>query len=281
MAKKQQNGGNLRCAVNKKALKNARAQEAQARAREEQRREDREKSRRMGSVFLASFLALIALFCLYTLIHTLFFPAASLSELRSDLLFVSLVALPYLIAAGAVLIHRLNQKRRSAYSERGRRLSGALYLLVLLGCFALFGVQLLTGPRDASQAGVCTQTVQALEESGLPVTKPETIPAFRSLLEWSLETELDCGRSLVLLHAHTEGSGLIPAAFLKQAERDYGEYRDAGSGCRIWEPRDTGGTFRAAVALSGTGSVTVWELQGPREELERLIGVLSTQADTP
>ena len=95
MAKQQKQSENVRYAVNKNALKNARAQAALEQAQQEARMEKREKSRRMSTAFLLGVLGLIGLFCLYTLLRTLLIRrAASLEDLRANLLFVSVVAIP-------------------------------------------------------------------------------------------------------------------------------------------------------------------------------------------
>ena len=62
MAKQKQQSENIRYAVNKKQLKQAREKAAQEREVLEKRASNREKSRRMGTVFLYGVLALIALF---------------------------------------------------------------------------------------------------------------------------------------------------------------------------------------------------------------------------
>ncbi len=272
----KQKNSTERYAVNKKLSKKEREAAARREQEEQQRRaENAQKSARMGSAFLYGFLALITVFFLYLLIRTLFFPSASVTELRSNLLFLSLAGIPYLVAAAAVVIRRLNRKRRIEYSDRGRRLATALYLIVLLGCFAVFGIQMGSGRQDGADSPVYTAVREALGQSGLTVTEPEEVPAFRSMLEYSLETELGCGQSKLLLNYHSAGTGMIPARFLVQAAHDY---RDCPlteeDGLRIWGPKETDGSARAALALRQGRQVWVLELQGPRAELEQLIPLL-------
>ena len=119
MAKKRQSGQNARYAVNQSRAKQAREQAAREQSALEKRRENAQKNRRMGNAFLYAVLSLVGVFCLYTLFRLLFFRTASVSELRDDLLFVSLVSVPYLLAAAAVLIRVLNRKRRESWSDRG------------------------------------------------------------------------------------------------------------------------------------------------------------------
>ena len=274
MAKKQ--SGDIRYAVNKKALKKAQAQAAQEQSRQQQRAEDREKSRRMGSVFLLSVLSLIALFCLYTLIRTLCFPgAASLEELRSNLLFVSVAAIPYLLGFGAVLVHRLLKSRREHWSERSKKLGTALMILCVAAAFLLFGCQLRSARQDASRDAAYLQTVAALEQSGLPVTKPDSVECARTLLEYALRTELRCGESSLRLNVH-RGSDWITARFLNQAAADYGACPlTETEGLRRWGPVGQGGTALAALAKEENGAVVILELIGPQAELETLLPLLA------
>lgn len=277
MAKKQKQSENIRYAVNKKALKKAKTQAAQEQAQLEKRIENREKSRRMSSAFLYCVLALIAVFCLYTLLRTLLAPhAASLEKLRGDLLFVSLASIPLLLFCGAVLIRRLLKKRREQFSDRGRRVSDLLFVLVLLAAFVLFGVQLRGSQTDGSAHPAYRQTVGALEQSGLEVTAPDSVDRIRTLLEDSVQAELRCGQSSVGLNYHADSLGWIAGRFLDQAAWDYQAYplTETGGG-KVWGPLEANGAARAALCLRQGSSVTIWELSGPAEELERLIPLLT------
>lgn len=276
MAKQKNRGGELRCAVNKQALKNARAKAALEQARLAERVEKREKSRRMSSVFLWSVASAMGLFCLYTALRVLCFPkAASLEELRGNLLFFSVAALPYLLGFGAVLVHRLLKKRRESWSDRTRRLGTGLMVLILVLSFALFGVQLRGSRRDASGDPACVSTLAALRESGLPVSVPAEIYGARTLLESALVTELRCGECAVRLNSHS-GSGWIAARFLSQAAADYAECQRTEDGAVTrWGPGEADGTARAALAKAEGNAVTILELVGPQAELDTLLPLLA------
>ena len=75
--------------------------------------------------------------------------------------------------AAALLLRKLNKKRRESYSDRRRRLSGALFLLVVMAGVFLFAGQLYAGRTDAHSGNFYTRTLAALGESGLSVTEPE------------------------------------------------------------------------------------------------------------
>lgn len=281
MAKQKQQSENIRYAVNKKQLKQAREKAAQEREVLEKRASNREKSRRMGTVFLYGVLALIALFCLYTLVRTLAVRrAASLEELRGNLLFVSLAAIPFLLAAGAILVHRLLKNRRADYSDRARRLSNALFVLVLAAAFVLFGVQLRGGRESAADSPAYARTLAALEGSGLGFTAPEDPESVRTLLEHSQRTDLLCGRTVVRFHLH-EGAGWIAQRFLDQAAWDYEDYPLTETGAvRRWGPVTDDELSVAALAARIGDSVRILELAGPAEELDTLLPLL-TQALEP
>ena len=280
MAKKKQTSANERYAVNKKYEKLARERAAQEQAALEKRRNNREKSRNLGNAFLFAVLALIGLFSLYTLIRLLFFRASSVSELRDDLLFVSLVSIPYLLGMGAVLVRRLNRKRREGWSDRGRRLSGFVFALVLLAAFVLFGWQFLKGRTDASARPAYTQTVAALERSGLSVTLPEEPYGVNTLLEYSLQTDLRCGETAVRLNCHADSLGWTAKGFRKQLARDYASCtRTERGGAELWGPEETNGTARAAVAIRSEREIRIVELSGPLSELETLLPLLAASAE--
>ena len=277
MGKKQKQSENIRYAVNKKALKKARAKAAEEQAQLDKRIESREKSRRMSSAFLYGVLALIAVFCLYTLLQTLLTThAASLEKLRGDILFVSLAGIPLLLFCGAVLIHRLMKKRRDQRSDRGRRVSNLLFVLILLAAFVLFGVQLRGSQSEGSAHPAYTQTLSALERSGLEVTVPSSVDRIRTLLEDSVQADLRCGQTAVRLNYHTDSLGWIAGRFQSQAAWDYEGYplTETG-GASLWGPKASGSSARAALCLREGNGVTIWELTGPEAELEALLPLLS------
>ena len=277
MAKQKQQSENIRYAVNKKQLKEARAKAALEREELEKRSSNREKSRRMGSVFLYGVLGLIALFCLYTLLRTLLVRrAASLEELRGNLLFVSLAAIPCLLAAGAILVHRLLKNRRANYGDRARRMSNALFVLVLAAAFVLFGIQLRGGRSDSSRNPRYTRTLEALEQSGLSFAPPEKAAAVRTLLESSQQTDLICGSTVIRFNLH-EGAGWIASRFLDQAAWDYEALpkTEPGEGLQLWGPAEADGEARAALAARSGDTVCVLELFGPMAELETLLPLLT------
>ncbi|MBR7010468.1 MAG: hypothetical protein IKI02_06120 [Oscillospiraceae bacterium] len=284
MAKTQKQSENVRYAVNKKALKSARARAALEQAQQEERLARREKSRRMSSAFLLGVLGLIGLFCLYTLLRTLLIRrAASLEDLRADLLFVSVAALPFLLGLGAALVHRLLRKRREQYSDRGRRLSNLLFLLALLAAFVLFGVQLRSARADASAHPAYTAVKAALEQSGQTVTAPESVDLSRTLLENSLRADLLCGKTVVRLNDHAERFPGVAARFLDQAAADYEGFprtEDPAAGLTVWGPAESGESARAAVALRAGAEIRIVELFGPRAELEALLPLLIAGADS-
>lgn len=277
---KQKQPQTARYAVNKKHTKLAQERAAQEQSKQEKRRENAEKSRRMSSAFLLIVVSLIGLFCLYTLLRTLLLPPGSLSELHDSLLFVSLVAIPYLLAAAALLIRRLNAKRREAWSERTRRFSAALLVAVLAAAFALFGFQMLQGPQDASKLPAYVQTVEALEQSGLPLTLPEQPQGMRTVLEYSLEEKLTCGSTALTLHYHADNTHRISNLFRAQVELDYADYPlTEAVAATIWGPVETEGTARAAVSFEKEEGVRIVELCGPREELETLLPLLANNEE--
>ena len=282
MAKKKMQSENVRYAVNKKALKNARAQAALEQAQLEKRQANREKSRRMSTAFLLGVLTLIAAYCLYALVRTLFFRrASSLEDLRASLLFVSTAAIPCLLGFGAYLIHRLLKKRREGGSDRAKRLGSFLLILVCAAAFILFGVQLRGGRRDASAQPPYADTAAALKRSGLAVREPESVESVRTLLEEAICTELRCGETTLRLNYHADGSGRIPRRFLDQAARDYARFpqTEPAAGVTLWGPAESDGTARAALAELRDGKILILELSGPKAELEALIPLLTAGAE--
>ncbi len=277
MAKKKKQSENIRFAVNKKALKKARTQAAEEQKKLEKRIENREKSFRMGSAFLYGVIALIVLFCLYTLLRTLFVRrAASLEELRGNLLFVSLAAIPVLLGLGAILVRRLLKNRRERFSDRGKRLSNLLFFLVLIGAFVLFGIQLRGGRTDASAHPAYADAVSALERSGQTVSAPEAPDLVKTLLEDSMEAELSCGGTAVRVHYHADRFPGVAARFLDQAAADYGDCPLTETGtAKIWGPAGTEEAARAAVAFPARNEIRIIELTGPRAELDALIPLLA------
>ena len=282
MAKKRAQSENIRYAVNKKALKNARAQAALEQANLEKRMENREKSRRMSTAFLFGVFSLIGAFCLYVLLKTLLLRPASLEDLRANLLFVSIVAVPYLLGFGAVLIHRLLKKRRENWSDRSKRLSGVALALAILAAFFLFGIQFRGGRRSASALPSYNSTLAALQQSGLAVWEPDAAESVRTLLEESLCTDLGCGQTQLRLNWHADGSGSIARRFLDQAAWDYESLpqTEPAAGVTLWGPAETDGTARAALAELQDGQILILELTGPKAELETLIPLL-TAATAP
>ena len=277
MAKKKKQSEDIRYAVNKKALKKARAQAAEEQAQLEKRMENREKSRRMGSAFLYGVVTLIVLFCLYTLLRTLFVRrASSLETLRGELLFVSLAAIPMALGLGAVLVHRLLKNRREKFSDRGRRLSNLLFLLVLIGAFVLFGVQLRGSRADGSAHPAYTQTLRALEQSGLETEAPDSVDRIRTLLEDSVQADLTCGGTAVRVNYHAGRLPGLADRFLDQTAWDYEDFpRTETGGATLWGPKEGSNTARAALCLQNGNAVTIWELNGPAEEVETLLPLLS------
>ena len=275
MAKKKKQSADVRYAVNKKALKKAQAKAAEEQAQLEKRMASREKSRRMSSAFLYGVVTLMVLFCLYTLLRTLFVRrAASLGALRDNLLFVSLAAIPIVLGLGAILVHRLLKTRREKLSDRGRRLSNLLFILVLLAAFVLFGVQLRGGRADATAHPACAETRSALEQSGLEVSAAEAPVLVQTLLEDSIQAELRCGETRVQIHYHAGRLPDIAARFLEQAALDYADCSRTETGAwTLWGPTENE-TARACAALLDGSAIRIVELRGPRAEVEALLALI-------
>ena len=278
MAKKKQ-GATERFAINKQLSRQAKAAAEKERQAQERRAEAARKNARMGNFFLYAVLSVVTVFCLYLLIRTLFFPASSLAELRSNLLFLSVAGLPFLLAAAAVILHKANRKNRSGYSARGQRAANLLYGAALLAALCLFGFQLLSGRTDGRSSAAYTATLEALERSGLPVTEPEQAPAFRALLEYSMQSELVCGDTLLVLSEHRDRSGWAAKRFDAQANLDYASFAFAeDNGLRIWGPMEQDGVARAALMEHQGGDIRIWELYGPAEELKLLLPLLTSHS---
>lgn len=280
MANKKKKGGSGA------ARQQQREFEAKARAREEKQQQERaeiaQKNARLGSIFLYGILSVVAVFCLYTLIRTLLGSAASVSELRDNWLFVSLVSIPYLILTAAVVIRKLRKKRREEADKRSRRVALFLFLLIVAIAAGTFFFQLYRGRTDASRNSVYTQTVAALEQTGETVTGPEEVPAFRSLLEYSLEAELRCGQTQVLLNYHA-GSSFIAGQFVRQVLKDYADFtvqttvwEDGTSVLRI-NPASGSGSMRGLLSLHSGDSVKIWELTGPEAEVNAILDALENR----
>ena len=290
MAKQNQNrrknsGG--RQSGNAGAPKMTAAEKKQAEAeakREAERIENARKSRMMGNVFLYAFLAIIAVFCLYTLIKTLFFPAASISEMRTNYLFISLVAIPYLIATAAVVVRKLRKKQRTEASSNIRRAENLVFLVVLLTAALMFGLQMLTGRQDSSGHPAYTAVCEALESTGQEVRQAEEVPGFRSMLETlSLQTELHCGQTGVVFHYHNCGAG-IAGRFRSQTARDYAAGQPVTEegesfSSSVWPLLPDRELARTAVCVQRGGTILILELHGPEAEVEALLPVLKEAAE--
>ena len=279
MAKKKKNGAAGGVSKQQKRQAEERAS-TKEREEMEKRAENARKSRQMGNVFLYAILSLVAVFCLYTLIRTLFFPAASVSELRSNFLFISLVAIPYLIATVAVVTRKLTKKRRAGYTDQGRRRSGLIFALILVFAAFTFGYQMLQGRKDAAGEPIYTRTVEALEGSGMTVSKPEEVYGFESLLEYSLETELTCGQTKVLLNDHRAYTGGLANRFESQVRQDYAAFAALESPewpkeVTVWPPVTGSEDPRAAIAYRKDSRIIILELKGPESEIDALLPVLA------
>lgn len=280
MAKKKHQSEDIRFAVNKKALKKAQAQAAEEQAQLEKRIKNREKNSRMGTTFLYGVIALMVLFCLYTLLRTLFIRrVSSLETLRGNLLFVSLAAIPLLLGLGAVLLRRLLRSRREKYSERGKRVSNLLFILVLIAAFALFGIQLRGARADASALPAYADTLAALEQSGQTVTAPDSPDVVKTLLEDSLKVDLICGKTIVRVNYHAGRFPGIANRFQDQAAWDYEDCSatETGNGT-IWGPAGTDEAARGAAVLRTGNEIRIVELLGPMSELETLLPLLTADA---
>ena len=70
--------------------------------------------------------------------------------------------------------------------------------------------------------------------------------------------------------------GEMDALYREMAARDYADYPlTRTDGASLWGPKETAGSARAALCLREGNGVTIWELTGPAEELERLIPLLT------
>ena len=273
---------NKNTAAPKRTKQQARQAEAQ---REEQRRKDAEnaqKTARLSNAFLYTIMTVVGIFCLYVVIHTLLFRAKSISTLRSDLLFVSLVAIPYLILAVAFLIRKLRAKKRAEASKKVRLFGTLLYVAVMAGAVLLCTSQLFTGRVDASGVAAYTDTVAAAEGTGLSVRQPEEVFGFKALLEYSLEAELTVGETRLKLNYHT--GGLAADLFKAQVWEDYSAFSatqtegSLGAGVTICDPVAGSEKPQAALCIRKGSKILIYELTGPEDELPLLIPALTAVA---
>ena len=258
-----------------KSGKKSRQAQEQARAREQEKQaEAARKSRQMGNVFLYSLLSLVGVFCLYALIRTLFLPANSLPELRENYLFISLISIPYLIAAVAVILRKVRRKRRIEASDRVRRAENLLFLVVLLAAFAMFGIQMASGRTELADHTVLVTVDEALAESGLPVESEEAI-GFRTALEaLSAQRKITCGSVEVTLNYHQAGSWILNR-FRQQAAALYAELDEAQTqrdGVAVsLRPAEADPSGKTAVICAHTGrALLILELKGPAEQVNQL-----------
>ena len=274
MASKQKKPGKVNAAaVSKQQQRQA---EEKARAREaEEAAESFRKSRQLSNVFLYSLLSLVAVFSLYVTVRTLLFPAASLKELRDNYLFLSLVALPYLLLTAAVVSRKLRARKRAEASDQQRRGETGLFLVVLLSCLLLFTTQIFTGRRDASGLAPYKTVVTSLREAGVNVKEPEEVPGFRSLLEFSQMTELDCDGTELVFHFHSGKLG-IARRFFDQTALDYKDLPvSEQGGVSVWGPAEAEGGARAVLAVNRNDWTLVLELKGPMDDVENLVALLA------
>lgn len=274
MANKQKKSGKPNAAA--VSRQQQRQAEEKALAREaEKAAENARKTSKLGRAYLYTLLALVAVFSLYVVVKTLLFPAASLAELRDNYLFLSLVALPYLLLTAAVVIRKLRAKKRAQASDQLRRGELGLFLVVVLSCLLLFTTQIFTGRRDASGTAPYKTIVTSLREAGVSVKEPEEVPGFQSLLEYSLMSTLDCDGTALTLHYHSDSLGFA-RRFFNQTALDYKDLPvTEQGGIRIWGPSETEDSTRAALAVCREGQSLVLELKGPMAELEKLVPILA------
>ena len=268
-------------AASKQTKKQTRQEAQQMEAQRQRDLENARKTRRLSNAFLYAVMTILALLCLYVLISTCFFPSASVSALRSDLLFVSLISIPYLIAAGAFLVRKLRAKRRAEASSKVRSLSTAIFILIMLGAILLCTTQLFGGQVDASGLTAWTQVVEAARETGLEVREPDEVLGFRALLEYSQETELTVGETKVLVNYHT---GLTAGLLERQVRADYAAFSlretegDLGAVVTVWDPAPGSEKPRAAFCSRKGSQILIVELSGPEEELRLLLPALEAAA---
>lgn len=256
--------------------------EAEAQAREEKRRENSAKSARLGNAYLLTFLSILALYSLYMVVRAFLLPAKSVSTLRADLLFVSLLGIPYLIMAAAFLVRKLRRKQRQDASSRVRVASGLIYFLVLLLAAGLCAAQLFGGRVDASKTADYSRLTAVSEQTGLALTEPESVPAFKSLLEYSQETSLTYGQTTVLLNLHN-GSGFLADRFEAQARRDYAafsaqEKRVGEAAVTLWPPAAGSESPRSALCVRQGSRIVILELTGPEDQIAALLPALELAA---
>ena len=122
-----------------------------------------------------------------------------------------------------------------------------------------------------------TQTLSALERSGLEVTAPSSVDRIRTLLEDSVQADLRCGQTDVRLNYHTDSLGWIAGRFQSQTAWDYADYPlTQTDGASLWGPKEAAGSARAALCLREGNGVTIWELTGPAEELVAILDALKS-----
>jgi hypothetical protein len=250
--------------------------QAQAQAREDAKRaENARKSARMGNAFLFAFLALLALFCLYTLVASLFFPAKSVPELRDNLILLSMVSVPYLIIVLAWGIWRLTRSRRAKLDSRTRGWAGLLFGAVILGALLLFGVQFARGRTEASQLPAYRAVTAALAEDGQAPEPLEEVLGFRTLLEYSQQNVLDCNGAAVRLNYHV--GRFAAGRFRAQTARDYGAltaHSETRNGVELtwWSPAPGAESPKAALLASRGDAVLILEfLSGDEEHINALL----------
>lgn len=261
----------------------ARSRREQAAAREQEKQaENAAKSRRMGNAFLYAFLSLIAVFCLYTLIRVFCFPAKSVSELRSNFLFISLFALPYLIMTVAVLIRVLRKKARESASAGIRRAENLLFFVVLIGSFALFSIQMTAGSNRGAEHKTVTALEDAMTRSGYTLSEGEESNIRSALEPLSLEYRTSCGSVAVIVNYH-EGSGLILNRFLDQVRENYGELGEAQTEVRglpafLWPAEADQAAAASAICVQTDHALLILELKGPADQVQQLRPLLQEAA---
>lgn len=260
----------------------AQRREAQrADAKEQARRTEAvRKNRQMSALFLFVLMGILAAICLFFTVKTFFFPADSLVAMRENYLLVSIFALPFLLAAAAILLRKLLKEKTQSFSDAGKRGCKVLFAAVCLGAALLFGVQMLTGRTSVVEHPVYKAFTGALDSSGASVSPIETTEGFRSALErMSLVTEeVRCGSCVVRFHYHEGGLG-IPGRFVEQAGRDHSDLAAASEtldGVRVtrWTAKESAAFTTAALALDRDGASAVYELLGPEAEVQKLLDLL-------
>lgn len=274
MAKKKKSG---------KSDKVRRAADAALGRGEEKRAENRRKNQQMGSLFLYVLLAVIGVVCLFSLVKTLLFPAQSLGELAGSYRFISVVAIPYLILAAAVIGRALLKKRMEDFSDSGKKAAGLLFAGMLAVGLILFGAQLLTGRTEPEQEPVYNTITQALRSEGCPVTPEEDAAGFRSLLETDSMDVTLYGEEFALVLRYHRGSSLTVRRFLDQTRRDYAKLESVseshgGKSVTVWQYPEDIDTGITVLEVHNQQAILILELIGnPRDSL-RLLEILQEAA---